>query len=82
MNKAILKSMHSMVKSEKNKIIIIIIIFNIGVLIFILYVKYGFRRTFEYLLSISKCIIKIIPSSMISSNQDLENWLEKLNNNK
>ena len=82
MNKAILKSMHSMVKSEKNKIIIIIIIFNIGVLIFILYVKYGFMRTFEYLLSISKCIIKIIPSSMISSNQDLENWLEKLNNNK
>ena len=82
MNNAILKSMHTMVKSEKNKIIIIIIFFNIGVLIFILYVKYGFMRTFEYLLSISKCVIKIIPSSMISSNQDLENWLEKLNNNK
>ena len=82
MDKAILKSMHTMIKSEKNKIIIIIIFFNIGVLIFILYVKYGFMRTFEYLLSISKCVIKIIPSSMISSNQDLENWLEKLNNNK
>ena len=39
-------------------------------------------RTFEYLLSISKCVVKIIPSSMISSNQDLENWLEKLNNDK
>ena len=68
---------------HKRKIIIFLIyFFNLGVLIFILYVKYGFMVTFEYLLSISKCVIKIIPSSMICSNQDLEDWLEKMNNNK
>ncbi len=81
-NSSILKSMENMIHQKKRIIIIIICFFNIGVLLFILYVKYGFMRTFEYLLSISKCVIKIIPSSMICSNQDLENWLEKMNNNK
>ena len=79
---AIYESMKSLLKEKLFVIVIIIVIFNIGIFIFIIYVKYGFMRTFEYLLSISKCIVKIIPSSMISSNQDLENWLEKLNNDK
>ena len=81
-DKAIYDSMKTLLKEKFFIIFIIIFIFNIGVLIFIIYVKYGFMRTFEYLLSISKCVVKIIPSSMISSNQDLENWLEKLNNDK
>ena len=81
-NSSILKSMENIIHQKRRIIFILICFFNIGVLIFILYVKYGFMRTFEYLLSISKCVIKIIPSSMICSNQDLENWLEKMNNNK
>ena len=81
-DKAIYDSMKSLLKEKFSIILIIISTFNIGVLIFIIYVKYGFMRTFEYLLSISKCVVKIIPSSMISSNQDLDNWLEKLNNDK
>ena len=79
---AIYESMKSLLKEKLFVIGIIIVIFNFGIFIFIIYVKYGFMRTFEYLLSISKCVVKIIPSSMISSNQDLENWLEKLNNDK
>ena len=81
-NYSILKSMENMIYQKRKIIIFLIYFFNIGVLIFILYVKYGFMVTFEYLLSISKCVIKIIPSSMICSNQDLEDWLEKMNNNK
>ena len=81
-NNAIYESMKNLLKYKLFIIISIIVLFNIGVLIFIVYVKYGFMRTFEYLLSISKCIVKIIPASMISTNQDLENWLERLNNDK
>ena len=81
-NYSILKSMENMIYQKRKIIIFLIYFFNLDVLIFILYVKYGFMVTFEYLLSISKCVIKIIPSSMICSNQDLEDWLEKMNNNK
>ncbi len=81
-NNAIYESMKNLLKYKLFIIISVIVVFNIGVLIFIVYVKYGFMRTFEYLLSISKCIVKIIPASMISTNQDLENWLERLNNDK
>jgi hypothetical protein len=48
--------------------------------IFIIYVKFSFLKKLDYFLNISKCVVKIIPSNMISMNQDLESWLEKMNN--
>jgi hypothetical protein len=53
-----------------------------SMVIFFIYVKFRFLKNLDYFLQISKCIVKIIPSSMISTNQDLENWLEKMNNKK
>ena len=50
--------------------------------IFIIYVKFFFLKKLDYFLNISKCIVKIIPSTMISTNPDLENWLERMNNRK
>jgi hypothetical protein len=63
-------------------IVIISIIFLISLIIFIIYIKVIFIPMIKYMLNISKCIIRIIPTSIISENQDLENWLEKMNNQK
>jgi hypothetical protein len=49
-------------------------------IIFINYVVFIFLRKLVYFLNISKCVVKIIPCNIISTNPDLENWLEKINN--
>ena len=79
-NEKILESIEKKLNNIKNYINIIFGIYIFILIFFILYVKLKFLPLFEYLLSISKCIIKIIPTSIISSNQVLENWLDKLNN--
>ena len=79
-NEKILESIEKKLNSIKNYINIIFGIYIFILIFFILYVKLKFLPLFEYLLSVSKCVIKIIPTSIISSNQILENWLDKMNN--
>jgi hypothetical protein len=79
-NEKILNSIEEKLNNIKNYINIIFCIYISILIFFILYVKLKFLPLFEYLLSVSKCVIKIIPTSIISSNQILENWLDKMNN--
>ena len=79
-NDIILESIDKKLDNINNFIKIIFSIYISILIFFILYVKLKFLPLFEYLLSVSKCVIKIIPTSIISSNQVLENWLDKLNN--
>ena len=61
-------------------ILIISAIFLICLVVFIIYIKIFFIPSIKHMLNITKCIIRIIPTSIIYENQDLENWLEKMNN--
>ena len=61
-------------------ILIISAIFLICLVVFIIYIKVFFIPSIKHMLNITKCIIRIIPTSIIYENQDLENWLEKMNN--
>ena len=67
---------------NKNMIIIISILvcYAIILILFIEYIKDIFIPKIKYLLSVTKCLIRIIPTSIISTNKDLEIWLDKLNN--
>ena len=78
----ILKDVNKELSKNKNTAIIVIMFLMFAMIIFIIYVKFRFLKKLDYFLKISKCIVKIIPSTMISTNQDLENWLEKMNNKK
>ena len=78
----ILKDVNKELSKKKKTAIIVIILLMFSMVIFFIYVKFRFLKNLDYFLQISKCIVKIIPSSMISTNQDLENWLEKMNNKK
>ena len=76
----ILKSVNDELRKDKRLAIFVIIFLCSSMGIFIIYVKFSFLKKLDYFLNISKCVVKIIPSNMISMNQDLENWLEKMNN--
>ncbi len=78
----ILQSVNEELRNNKNIALYIISFLIIAMVIFIIYVKFFFLTKLDYFLNISKCIVKIIPSTMISTNPDLENWLERMNNRK
>ena len=82
LDEVILDDVNKELSKNKNTAIIVILLLMFSMIIFIIYVKFRFLKKIDYFLQISKCIVKIIPSSMISTNQDLENWLEKMNNKK
>jgi hypothetical protein len=75
-------SFHNMITKQKKKINLLIILFAFAVLIFLIYVFYFFIPKLELLLDISNSLLKIIPTNIISSSQDMENWLDQLNNDK
>ena len=82
LDKVILQSVNEELRNNKNIALYIISLLIIAMVIFIIYVKFFFLKKLDYFLNISKCIVKIIPSTMISTNPDLENWLERMNNRK
>ena len=76
----VLKSVNDELKKKKKLAIIVILLLICSMIIFINYVVFIFLRKLVYFLNISKCVVKIIPCTIISTNPDLENWLEKINN--
>jgi hypothetical protein len=44
-----------------------------------IYIQFIFVKKIDFLISVSNYVIKIIPVFLISTNQDLENWLDSLN---
>ena len=75
-------SFHNMISKQKKKLNSIIILFVFIIVIFIAYIFYFFIPKLENLLDVSNSILKIIPTNIISSSQDMENWFEQLNSDK
>lgn len=48
----------------------------LGIVILCIYLGIFFVNQLIHLLSVSRCILKIIPTNVISSTQDLEDWIE------
>jgi predicted PurR-regulated permease PerM len=80
MSEIIITALNNFVKKEYNIAICVIAVFIFIVLFFYFYVYLIFIKQLEYSIKVSKNIFRIIPSNIISSNQDLENWLESINN--
>ena len=79
---ALQKSFLNMLEKKKNETTIVFVVFIIALFIFFVYVYFIFIPNFEYLLDVSNSILKIIPTNIISSSQDMENWLDQLNSSK
>ena len=63
---------------KKEKTIITILVVCLGVIMFIycLYIGIFFVGKLIHYLSVSRCVMKIIPTSVIISTQELETWIE------
>ena len=63
---------------KKEKTIITILVVCLGIIMFIycLYLGIFFIRKLIHYLSVSSCVMKIIPTSVIISTQELETWIE------
>ena len=61
---------------------ILILIFNNGILILlvIFYIKFIFLSNIKEYLSVSKSIVKIIPTNVIINNGDIESFIENIQN--
>ena len=57
-------------------IIIMVVIFAIVIMIFAVYVIFVFIQKLIHLLSVSRCILRIIPTSVITNTNELESWIE------
>ena len=63
--------------SEK-KIMVLILVCILGIIVILYCLIFGiiFINQLIHYLSVSRCVMKIIPTSVIISTQDLENWIE------
>ena len=78
--KTIEKAVETVFDKNLIKIITILVCYAIVLILFIEYIKDIFIPKIKYSLSVTKCLIRIIPTSIISTNKDLEIWLDKINN--
>ena len=63
--------------NEKKKIVFsLIIIYVFIITIICLYIFFNFIRRLIHLLSVSRCVIRIIPTTVIINTQELESWIE------
>ena len=63
-------------KREKTVITVLVICLAIIMFLYCLYLGIFFIRKLIHYLSVSRCIMKIIPTSVIISTQELETWIE------
>jgi hypothetical protein len=69
-------SLSNYLAGQRQLIISMIVIFAIILLIFSLYIIFIFTGTLIHLLSISRCLIKIVPTGVINNTPELEEWIE------
>jgi hypothetical protein len=60
----------------RNVTLVLIIIYAVLLVLFSFYIIFIFTQTLIHLLSISRCIMKIIPTGVITNTPELENWME------
>ena len=73
--KVISSSLNSFLDNKRIMIIILICILGILIVVMCGYIGIFFVEKLIHLLSVSRCILKIIPTSVINSNEDLEKWI-------
>ena len=67
---------NSFLKGLKSSIIAFIVCLEIIMIIYCFYLMIFFVKKLVNYLSVSRCIMKIIPTSVIISTQELETWIE------
>ena len=70
------KDFNIFLKKEKTVIMILVVCLGIIMFIYCLYLGIFFVRKLIHYLSVSRCVMKIIPTSVIISTQELETWIE------
>jgi hypothetical protein len=70
------KDFNSFLNMKKALITILVICLGVIMFIYCLFLGIFFVRTLIHYLSVSRCILKIIPISVIINTQELETWIE------
>ena len=68
--------LNNYLKKKKILIILLILLLFIFMIIYCLFLGITLIKQLIHYLSVSRCIMKIIPSSVIINTQELENWIE------
>jgi len=69
-------SLNNYLMDQKIIIIILICIFGFIILLFAGYVAFIYTNKLIHLLSVSRCILRIIPTIVINNTAELETWIE------
>lgn len=69
-------SLNNYLLNQRTIIIILICILGLIILLFASYIEFVFTNALIRLLSVSRCIFRIIPTNVITNTAELEIWLE------
>lgn len=69
-------SLNNYLLEQKAIIIILICVFGFIILLFAGYVAFIYTDKLIHLLSVSRCILRIIPTNVINNTAELETWIE------
>ena len=69
-------SLYKLLKQKRNYVVVLTITFFFMVILLCVYIGFCFVNHLIHLLSVSRCILKIIPISVINNTQELESWIE------
>jgi hypothetical protein len=75
-DKVLIVSIFNYVIEMRGKIVISVILFSISIIAFSIYIIFFFTKSLIHLLSISRCILKIVPTFVINKTPELEEWIE------
>jgi len=69
-------SLNNYLLEQKTIVIILICVFGFIILLFAGYVAFIYTNKLIHLLSVSRCILRIIPTIVINNTAELETWIE------
>ena len=75
--KVFISSLLSFLKKKKNIVVLLTSTFMAIVMALCVYFSFIFIKKLICLICVSRCILKIIPTSVITNTQELENWMEE-----
>ena len=76
LKEAILNSLDSYLKSKKYLLIVLVLCLAFIIVLYNILFLAIFVPKLVYLLTVSRCVLKIIPTSIIMNTPDLETWIE------
>ena len=74
--KLVVKDFNDFLKNKKTLITILVVCLGVIMFIYCVYLGIFFVRKLVHYLSVSRCVMKIIPTSVIINTQELETWIE------